>query len=296
MPLDLPSTFAFSQSSLQAYENCPRRFWLAYVEQLTWPAVEATPYDEHEQLLKLGAQFHQLIERAETGLPPALLASGLDYPLDEWFAAYQQQRPADLPRDFVEIERVLSIPFGTDAGRYRLAARYDLIAAGGIGNGTGDERRAVILDWKTNKRPTRRATLQQRLQTVVYPFVLVEASEALPWGPVMPEQVEMRYWFTAAPDAPVIFRYNSDQHAANRERLLRLLDEILHGESQRDFPKVPDTEQNRRRFCSYCVYRSRCDRGVDAGELEDVDDAEFFVLDIENALEFTLEEVEELAF
>ncbi|MCA9982517.1 MAG: PD-(D/E)XK nuclease family protein, partial [Anaerolineales bacterium] len=38
--LALPETFAFSQSSLQAYEDCPRRFWLAYVEQLPWPAVE----------------------------------------------------------------------------------------------------------------------------------------------------------------------------------------------------------------------------------------------------------------
>jgi len=43
VPLELPSTFAFSQSSLQSYVNCPRRFWLAYVEELTWPALEVAP-------------------------------------------------------------------------------------------------------------------------------------------------------------------------------------------------------------------------------------------------------------
>ncbi len=292
MPLELPPTFAFSQSSLQSFANCPRRFWLAYVEQLSWPAIEVAPYAEHERMLKLGAQFHRLVERAEAGLPADRLTDGLDHPLDEWFENYVHHRPADLPTEFVEVERALSVPFATATGQYRLEARYDLLAVGG----EGAQRQAVILDWKTNQRVTRRSVLQQRLQTVVYPFVLVEASVGLPWGPVTPEQVEMRYWFAAAPTAAVIFRYSSDLHAANRARLFPLLEEILSGERQADFPKVPDTDENRRRFCGYCVYRSRCDRGIGAGDLEEIADAEFLDVDLESALEFRLEEVEELAF
>ena len=172
VPLELPSTFAFSQSSLQSYVNCPRRFWLAYVEQLSWPALEAAPYDAHEQMLRQGQQFHQLVERAEAGLPTELLTEGLDYPLDEWFESYLRHRPADLPTEVVEVERVLSAPLAVEGGRYRLAARYDFIAVGG----DGADRRAVILDWKTNRRVTRREMLKQRMQTLVYPFVLVEAS------------------------------------------------------------------------------------------------------------------------
>lgn len=291
MSLELPSTFSFSQSSLQAFENCPRRFWLAYVERLSWPAVEVSPYDEQEQMLKLGAQFHQLIERTEVGLPADVLTDGLDHPLDEWFESYQRHRPADLPTEFVEVEGVLSVPFAQGSEQYRLTARYDLIAVG------GEERRAVILDWKTNRRPNSRAVLQQHLQTVVYPFVLVEASAGLPWGPVTPEQVEMRYWFTAAPTEPTVFGYSSDRHAANRSRLLGLLDKILSGERQADFPKVPDTQENRRRFCNYCVYRSRCNRGVGASPLpEGTDEVEFLDVDRERSLDFSLEEVEELAF
>lgn len=41
----LPDTFAFSQSSLQAFADCARRFWLAYVQQLPWPAIEAAPVE-----------------------------------------------------------------------------------------------------------------------------------------------------------------------------------------------------------------------------------------------------------
>jgi hypothetical protein len=96
----------------------------------------------------------------------------------------------------------------------------------------------------------------------------------------------------------VIFHYSSDQHAANRTYLYQLLTNMLIGAEEADFPKVPDTEQNRRRLCNYCVYRSRCDRGVSAGLLNEQDElgAEFFAVDLSSALEFTLEDVEELAF
>ncbi len=293
----LPATFAFSQSSLQAFDDCARRFWLAYVQQLPWPAVEASPVQEYERLARLGAMFHLLVQRAEIGLDPEQLALELEPPLAGWFAAYLRHRPTDLPTEFVEIEHTLSVPFALDpsissvanAG-YRLAAKYDLIAVDRAG-------RVVIIDWKTTRQRTDPGTLAQRLQSTVYPYVLVEASKGLPWGPIQPEQVEMRYWFTAAPAQPVIFRYDSAQHAANHARLQQLLREILAGARAEDYPKVPDTEINRKRFCSYCIYRSRCNRGVAAGELDELSDTEeFFAVDLESALEFTLAEVDELAF
>ncbi|MCS6827969.1 MAG: PD-(D/E)XK nuclease family protein [Caldilinea sp.] len=308
MSTPLPPTFAFSQSSLQAYEDCPRRFWLAYVEQLPWPAVEASPVQEHEALLRLGERFHRLIQRAEIGIDPTVVAAGLEPPLATWFDAYLRHRPADLPQTFVEIERVLSaaITVQPDASRmsadalenhthgrpfsWRLAAKYDLIAAEPGG-------RVVIMDWKTAKRRPDPAALRLRWQSIVYPFVLVEASVALPWGPVHPEQVEMRYWFTAAPGQPIVFRYDAAQHETNRRRLERVLAQILAGREEADFPKVADTPINRKRFCAFCVYRSRCNRGEKAGDLEELDDPEtFFAVDLDKALEFTLADVEELAF
>lgn len=291
----LPPTFSFSQSSLQAFEDCPRRFWLAYVEQLPWPAVEASPVQEHEAVMRLGERFHRLVQRAEIGITPAEVAAGLESPLAGWFDAYLAHRPGDLPDGAREIERVLSIPFHLDGAAtpettFRLAAKYDLIAA-------GPEGRAVIVDWKTSKRRGDVSTLRHRLQSIVYPYVLVEASAGLPWGPVHPEQVEMRYWFTAAPGQPVTLRYDAAQHAANHARLQRLLDDVLGGGSEADFPKVPDTPTNRSRFCAFCIYRSRCNRGAAAGDLDDLGDAEdFFAVDLDKALEFTLDDVEELAF
>lgn len=295
--LELPNTFSFSQSSLQAFDSCARRFWLAYVQQLPWPAVEAAPVQDHEALMRLGSTFHQLIERAEVGIDKAQMAAGLHPPLNEWFDAYQQHRPGDLPTDHIEVEKVLSIPFGTsdgiDEAAYRLAAKYDLIAAAN----DGADRAVMIVDWKTTRKRTDPATLRARLQTMVYPYVLVEASAKLPFGPIEPEQVEMLYWFTAAPMHPVRFRYDSAQHDANRAKLSLLLAKLLAGETEEEFPKVADTPINRRRFCNYCIYRSRCDRGQSAGAVDELDEpAELFVVDPDSALEFTLDDVEELAF
>jgi hypothetical protein len=291
----LPDTFAFSQSSLQAYVDCPRRFWLGYVEQLPWPAIEAAPVQEHEQLVRLGSAFHRLVQRAEVGIEADRLAAGLDTQLAGWFAAYQRHRPADLPTQSVEVEHILTIPFPTrlpqaPSSQFRLAAKYDLIAAEKAG-------RVVIIDWKTTRKRTDPATLRRRLQSVVYPYVLVEASVGLPWGPVEPEQVEMRYWFTAAPGQPVILRYDQAQHAANHEKLHHLVSDILSSEGENNFPKVSDTDINRKRFCNFCVYRSRCNRGIAAGHLDEIGDPEdFFAVDIKAALEFTLDDVVELAF
>ncbi|RIK34934.1 MAG: hypothetical protein DCC55_31900, partial [Chloroflexi bacterium] len=297
--LPILDTFAFSQSSLQAYEDCPRRFWLTYVEQLPWPAVEASPVQEHEELMRLGSTFHRLVERAEVGLDTDLLAAALEPPLAGWFDAYLRHRPADLPAEYVEVEHVLTIPFpnagaanaeppaasvSSIAGqrRYRLAAKYDLIAADPNG-------RVVIIDWKTTRQRTDPATLRQRLQTLVYPYVLVEASAWLPWGPVRPEQVEMRYWFTAAPAQPVVFRYDGAQHEATHERLHGLVADILSRATEGDFPLTPDTPINRKRFCNFCVYRSRCNRGVAAGDVSELGDLEdLFAVDLKTALEFTL--------
>lgn len=292
----LPANFTFSQSNLQAHHDCARRFWLAYVEQLPWPAVEASPVQEHEKLTRLGERFHRLVERTEIGVDPDQVAvqAQEDPDLQTWYTAYRRQRPADLPTQAVEIERMLSITLPVEAAGQetlvRLAAKYDLIAAEPDGP-------VIIVDWKTGKRTPTRFTLQEKRQTLVYPFVLVEAAAGLPWGPVRPEQVEMRYWFTAAPGAPVTFRYDGAQHDRARGVLHRQIRTILSGENEADFPKVEDTPANRKAFCNFCVYRSRCNRGATAGDVgELLDPTDYFSGDVAGSLEFTMDEVEELAF
>jgi hypothetical protein len=303
-PLKLPDEFTLNQANLQAYAECARRFWLGYVERLPWPAVETTPVQAHEELMRLGVHFHRVVQRAESGIDLEQLAAGLVYPLDEWFAAYRDFAFSDLPRTYRDVEKTLSIPLyledapslpglgnpAAQSRQLRLVAKYDLIACE---PGT----RAVIVDWKTTRTRTNESIMRQRLQSIIYPYVLVAASTHLPWGPIAPEQVEMRYWFTAAPSQPVILHYDLQQHQANHERLIAMVRSILSGREPSDFPKVDDTLNNRLRFCSFCVYRSRCDRGVTAGNVEDVIDFEGpLPTTLSTSLEFTLDDVIELSY
>jgi CRISPR/Cas system-associated exonuclease Cas4 (RecB family) len=290
IPSPFPDDFSFSQSSLQAYTDCPRKFWLTYVQQLPWPALEAAPALEYEQHLRWGSAFHKLVERAETGL--AVAAENLSEPLAEWWRAYLAYRPADLDLGQREVEfvltAVLELP-GDPPRPFRLAAKYDLVAI-------IDDGPIIIVDWKTGLRRPRPEVLQEKWQTALYPFVLVEAAQFLNWGPIEPERVELRYWFTAAPESPITFPYNRRRHEEIRARLFSTVQAIYAGVAEADYPKIPDTETNRRRFCQYCVYRSRCDRGDVAGDLDDTFDEALDEALLNAALDFTLDDVGELAF
>lgn len=246
--------FTFSQHSLQCFLDCPRRFWLGYICRLPWPAVVAAPAAEHERRMQLGALFHRWIERTLRGLPASLPEAPLE--ARRWLAAWSTHAPQNIPL-MREIECTLCVPLAVPPGAVRLLARYDLIAV-------EPRRRAVIVDWKAG-RSDAVGRWDARIQTVLYLWLLVEASAALPWGPLLPEQVEMLYWFADAPRDPVRLRYNSEQHAANDRRLRLLLTEILARQTEAQFEPAVEDHSTSTCLCSYCVYRRRCGRTYGPG-------------------------------
>ena len=147
----------------------------------------------------------------------------------------------------------------------------------------------MIVDWKTTRyRPDRR-TLSARLQSRIYPFVLAEAGDSLFGGPLAPEQISLIYWFANEPLRPEVFEYNQAQHEHTRTYLQGLIAEIL----DRDQQVWPLTEDHDR--CSYCVYRSLCDRGTQAAAIHQTaaDPAEF---EPDPLPDFSLEDIDEISF
>ncbi len=71
----LPAQFAFSQSSLQDYADCPRRFQLRYLDKLIYPAAETEPALENEKHLQEGQNFHRLAQQYLLGIPTEKLES-----------------------------------------------------------------------------------------------------------------------------------------------------------------------------------------------------------------------------
>ena len=299
--MTLPTDFQFSQGSLQDYVDCPRRFQLRYIQRLAWPAVQAEPVLENERHFQQGTAFHRLIHQHVLGLSPERLSSTItaDFgqDLSRWWHNYLESGPADLPASLYP-EVVLSAP----VSGHRLVAKYDLIAVDAGQWADFELSRAVIVDWKTSRKRLRRKGLAERLQTRVYPYLLIQAGSHLleigdwglkigDWRPFRPEQVEMVYWFANFPEDPERFPYDAAQYDADGAYLALLIEEIKsHSElGDEDFPL---TTQERR--CRYCPYRSLCQRGIRAGAFDEAEDEPDWGDDFEIALDF--EQIAEIEY
>lgn len=267
---EIQTPFTFSQSSLQDYVDCARRFQLRYIEQLQWPAVETAPVLENERRQLEGQQFHRLAQQSLIGLPAEKLAKMANSPnLTRWWENFIQHFSLS-PDHSLYPEITLSAP----VGKHRLMAKYDLIAV--------KDGRATIFDWKTYHKRPKDEWMSARLQTKVYRALLVVAGAHLNNNqPFAPEQVEMVYWYADFPSEPSKFTYNKSQHKRDWDGLGKLINEIT---AKQSYPLTDDEKK-----CSYCSYRSYCERGISAGEGEEIE------AEISN-LEITLEQIQEIEF
>lgn len=279
--MKLSDQFSFSQGSLQDYADCRRRFYLRYIRRLAWPAVQAEPVLENERHMHLGARFHRMIHQHLTGIPAQQLKPDeAEEKLTHWWNNYLtgiNNLPGLEGLSLMDQLLFPEIILSATLGSYRLVAKYDLIAV------TKDER-LIIFDWKSATQRPKRNILAARLQTQVYPYLLVQAGQHLNADkPVQPEKVTMLYWFAGFPQQPEQFSYNAKEH----ERVTILLESLLTEIDQLEPDQFDLTED--RRLCEYCQYRSLCERGVSAGSLlgEAEDDlAEFdFEIDLTSIAE-----------
>lgn len=79
----LPPNFTFTQSSLQAYKDCARRFWLAYIQQLPVAGGRGGAGGRARAAdAAAGSAFTGLVERTGIGLDPEQVAAQID-PVDD---------------------------------------------------------------------------------------------------------------------------------------------------------------------------------------------------------------------
>jgi predicted RecB family nuclease len=256
-----------SQSSLQDYADCARRFQLRYLERLVYPAVESEPALENEQHQQEGEYFHRLVQQHLLGIPADKLARLANTPnLQHWWENYLAHFQFPQPPSATYPELTFSAPLGN----FRLLAKFDLLAL-------FPDKTAIIYDWKTYRKRPRNEALASRLQTKVYRALLAQAGAHLNGGqPIAPEQIEMVYWFSEFPTEPARFAFSAAQFKRDWDFLAALAAEISTAQT---FPMTTDDKK-----CAYCAYRSYCNRGVQAGRDEDA----------EPALEIDLAQIEEI--
>jgi hypothetical protein len=273
--MKLPDDFVYSQSSLQDYIDCRRRFHLRYVQHLAWPAAVTEPEAERERFLRLGNSFHRMIQQHILGIPEGILGAQASGDLARWWGNYLHYPIADLP-DLRRAEVMVSAPLSGQ----RIEAKFDLLA---IDPG----ERVVIVDWKTSRRHPAPQFLADRLQSKVYPFLLAQTAPDVGFGDrILPEQIEMIYWFADFPREPHRFDYTESQYQADEQTLIGLVEEIGRLE-ENEFERTTEAAR-----CTYCPYRSLCRRGTSAGDYQAWnEDAE-----VDVALDFDFDQIAEIEF
>jgi hypothetical protein len=282
----LPEGFQFSQANLQDFVTCARRFQLRYLMALQWPAAETEPIEAQERRVMLGQAFHRLVQQWTLGLPEERLARhATDPELQRWWQALLTYRPiATFGAD--DKGAVVRTEYGLvgRVGGYRLVAHYDALI-------THPSGRATILDWKTSTKRPQDQQLRERLQSRVYPYLLVQAGHALTGGaPISPEQVEMVYWFPEFPHAPARLPYSPSAYETDSVTLTDLVERISRmGE---DDYLLTDDE----RACRFCAFRSYCGRGERAGAVEEAP-AEWELQEIAGEdFDLDFDQISEIAF
>src|SRR5690606_24429687 len=95
---NLPDDFMFSQSSLQDFVDCPRRFQLKYLLKQRYPAQEVDDMLEFEARMAQGQTFHQLIHQHQIGIPAEVLQARIqDNEVSEWFQTYLKNGLEGIP-------------------------------------------------------------------------------------------------------------------------------------------------------------------------------------------------------
>ena len=277
----LPDDFVFTQSNLQDYLDCPYRFYLRHIRHTRWPALVVDDAAAFEERGQIGARFHRLLQQYLLEVPETRLTdlAAADPSLDilNWWQDFLINVPP-----WLDGTRWVEATLHAQLAGFHLAAKYDLVLA-------QPPDGLVIFDWKTSKKRPRKEWLLNRVQTRIYRFILCKSGSALlKNATVEPEQITMQYWYAAFPTAPISLPYDARAYEKDQAFFTRLVNEI----SSRKADSFFRTEETR--HCRFCVYRSHCDRGTQAGDLAAFEDEE---LENETDLQdLDFEAIEEIEF
>lgn len=269
--MKLPQGFDFSQSNLKDYLDCRYRFYLRYILHTKWPALLVDDALEFELRGRTGARFHRLIQQYLLAIPESKLTeiakADPDPTFSQWWEDFLEFIPPNL-----EGQRYIEMTLSTKLGGHRFVAKYDLILV--------QNDKLLIFDWKTASKQPKKSWLRDRIQTKLYLLILTQAgSSLLRTTNIKPEDITMNYWFTASPASVVSLPYSESAYKEDVTFFENLIQDIIERKEE-DFYRTDDLNK-----CQYCVYRSHCDRGIEAGDLESFEsfnvDEEDFELDLD---------------
>lgn len=233
--------FYFSQSALEAFAQCRLKFKKRYLDGLYWSRKELLPPEQLEALEK-GIAFHLLAQRYFSGLTTGVeqVRGG---ELELWL-----RRLENLVSLNPEIRFLPEYQLKINGHSGRIVAKYDLLCLEPQGQIT-------IYDWKTDKRPLAKEKLAKSWQTIIYPYLIIEAGVSLTGNPISPGQVKMVYWNPLYPENLVEFPYSQEIYQQDKALIQGIIREICSLEQSGFSPT------SQWKICQNCEYSYLCQKG-----------------------------------
>jgi hypothetical protein len=272
------SLVKFNQSNLQDFNECPRRFQLRHLDEISWPAATSVPLIEFERVIQLGNQFHHLAHQYYNGIQSDILSTSIQDPfLLEMWNAFK-----DFSKSFSGCELYSEQTLHASFNGYTIVAKFDLIVK--------NADHFIILDWKTSQSIPPLTYLSERVQTFLYPYIFtISGSELYIDTQIDPDQIHLNYFYPLSSDPVVSFPYSKKIHHEFETSLTNLINTInSHIESQNEFPLTNNLTK-----CSLCEFRSICNRGTEAANLSEIDLYDWEDL---SDIQFDMDDIQELEF
>lgn len=250
----IPEGFLFTQQSLSTFASCPLKFRKRYIENLKW---NSYPDEDVKKRLDMGNDFHLIANRYFLGIN------------DEWIEDEELSRwVQNLKHSFPIIEDYVYLPeykIRMSDSIIRLEANYDLIIV--------KNEEIEVWDWKTHyskpgqDKAKRRASLHNKLQTIVYMFVLKEQLKLISKKEFECHKISMNYWQPDPPETIEKIVYSDEKHRLFKEEIESRIQRIY------DYNYMEFDKENFTEHCKICEFNWFCNNErVDFKALEEDED------------------------
>jgi len=190
----------FSATTLQDFIDCKRKFKLKYIDHLSWPAPLSQLNTKYSEAITRGRKFHQLIQQHFIGIPDYELFNSIqDHTVRQW------------------LKNALSFEISSEKQTKKMVEYHvSYINKGVLLTGVIDlllispDSGMKIIDWKTGLSKPNLDRYKSRIQTRLYPYLLLQspAFSANRFEGLKTQEITFNYWFTNFPEHSLSFTYD----------------------------------------------------------------------------------------
>ncbi|MDR0879481.1 MAG: PD-(D/E)XK nuclease family protein [Clostridioides sp.] len=246
--------FIYSQNSINTYKSCPQKFKYKYVDKVNWMKDDVENREYYEGL-DTGVDFHLLCERYFRGL--SIETDLSENPNGEIFLKWLDKVKLVIS---IEGEKTYYPEYGVELridGK-KIQAKYDLLIVG--------KDSIEIWDWKTENRKLNYKNIENRMQTIVYLYLVGEAVLKIFENGVGFDKISMNYFQPGFDEGIISINYSEEKHRKNGEILKDYMKSIENSDFKLGF--IPRNKKH----CKFCEFDKVCNRAIEDTGVEGAKD------------------------